>query len=195
MSSLSQIEANRLNAQLSTGPRSAEGKAVSRFNALKHGLDAKSYCLPGEDPAILAVLHDAYQEQFHPSGPVEVHLVRTLVLADWKQQRYAALEPRVVQRLADPNQDPGDAIADLFTKLNEKSNPLKQLFRLQQAEQRAWFRALKELQRLQKTRGVEETAADEDSGAEKTPAIGFVPEKMGLVVAPASEVPSVSPSV
>ena len=36
MATPAQITANRLNAQRSTGPRSEEGKAASRFNALKH---------------------------------------------------------------------------------------------------------------------------------------------------------------
>ena len=55
MSSRKQIEANRLNAQKSTGPRSVEGKAAIRFNALKTGIDAKSQVIPGEDPAALAL--------------------------------------------------------------------------------------------------------------------------------------------
>src|ERR1700729_2163410 len=33
-----QSAASRANAQHSTGPRTAEGKAASRFNALKHGI-------------------------------------------------------------------------------------------------------------------------------------------------------------
>ena len=33
-----QIEANQRNAQLSTGPRTDEGKAQSRANAIKHGM-------------------------------------------------------------------------------------------------------------------------------------------------------------
>ena len=56
MSSLKQTEANRQNAQKSTGPRSVEGKAASRFNALKSGIDAKSQVLPNEDPDQLEVL-------------------------------------------------------------------------------------------------------------------------------------------
>jgi hypothetical protein len=50
MATAAQIAANRANSQKSTGPRTPEGKAASRFNALKHGLDAASILLPGEDP-------------------------------------------------------------------------------------------------------------------------------------------------
>ena len=51
MATPAQLAANRANAQRSTGPRSVEGKSVSRFNALKHGVDAASIALPGEDSA------------------------------------------------------------------------------------------------------------------------------------------------
>jgi hypothetical protein len=34
-----QVEANRRNAQKSTGPLSDDGKAISRLNAVKHGLE------------------------------------------------------------------------------------------------------------------------------------------------------------
>ena len=44
-----QLAANRANAQKSTGSRTAEGKDASRFNALRHGLDAASILLSGED--------------------------------------------------------------------------------------------------------------------------------------------------
>ena len=50
MATPKQTAANRLNAQNSTGPRSVEGKAASRFNALKSGIDAKAQVIPGEDP-------------------------------------------------------------------------------------------------------------------------------------------------
>jgi len=51
MASQKQTEANRLNAQKSTGPRGApsgpEGKAASSMNALKSGIDAKSQIILG----------------------------------------------------------------------------------------------------------------------------------------------------
>ena len=40
MSTAAQINANQLNAQSSTGPRTAEGKSVVAQNATKHGLTA-----------------------------------------------------------------------------------------------------------------------------------------------------------
>ena len=40
MSTAAQISANQLNAQSSTGPRTAEGKSVVSQNATKHGLTA-----------------------------------------------------------------------------------------------------------------------------------------------------------
>jgi hypothetical protein len=46
MATPKQNQANRQNAQRSTGPRSAEGKAASRFNALKTGIDAKAQGTP-----------------------------------------------------------------------------------------------------------------------------------------------------
>ena len=50
--SQARIEANRNNSRRSTGPTSAIGKSRSRFNALKHGMTAKTQVLPSEDPAL-----------------------------------------------------------------------------------------------------------------------------------------------
>ncbi len=38
MANQKQIEANRRNARRSTGPRTAAGKAISKNNAVKHGV-------------------------------------------------------------------------------------------------------------------------------------------------------------
>ena len=79
MATIQQIEANRLNAQKSTGPRSVEGKAVSCLNALKTGIDAKSQVIPGEDPAHLETLTAEYRERWQPATPEERLLVDSLV--------------------------------------------------------------------------------------------------------------------
>ena len=49
MTSLKQIEANRRNAQNSTGPRTEAGKQRSSRNAVRHGLTAETVIGPLED--------------------------------------------------------------------------------------------------------------------------------------------------
>jgi len=69
MASIRQIEANRLNAKKSTGPRTTEGKSRSRMNALKSGIDAQAETIPTEDPAALQALAAEYLERFYPTPP------------------------------------------------------------------------------------------------------------------------------
>jgi hypothetical protein len=82
MSTQRQIEANRRNAQKSTGPTSVTGKAASSMNALKTGIHAKSLVLPTEDPAELDELVEDSYRSFHPTTPEarclvdEFHLLR-----------------------------------------------------------------------------------------------------------------------
>jgi hypothetical protein len=80
----SQIAANRANAQNSTGPRTAEGKARSRQNALKHGLTAKCPVLPSEDPAEFTAFVDALFEDLTPCGATEALLVDQISVTAWR---------------------------------------------------------------------------------------------------------------
>src|SRR5690348_8883320 len=92
MSSIRQIEANRRNSQLSTGPRTPEGKAISRFNALKSGINAQAQIIPGEDPAELEALLAEYEDQFQPAAALQRFLVDSLVAADWQLRRLRRVE-------------------------------------------------------------------------------------------------------
>src|ERR1035437_3380023 len=92
MATPAQITANRANAQRSTGPRSVEGKSVSRFNALKHGVDAASVVIPGEDPADYDALAANYQRDCSPESPSESFHVDTMLRADWQKRRLQRVE-------------------------------------------------------------------------------------------------------
>jgi len=56
MATKRQIAANRANAEKSSGPRSADGKALSRRNALRHGLSIPSRAISAyqQDVILLA---------------------------------------------------------------------------------------------------------------------------------------------
>src|SRR5882757_9861254 len=92
MATPAQINANRANAQKSTGPRSPEGKSAARFNALKHGLDAESVIIPGEDPAQYEQLASDYEAEWNPQTPSETFHVDTMLRADWSKRRLQKLE-------------------------------------------------------------------------------------------------------
>ena len=92
MSSIRQIEANRLKAQESTGPRSAEGNAAPRMNALKSGIDAQSNIIPGENAADLQALADAYYLEFQLATVHQQFFVDILIRNHWQLRRLERVE-------------------------------------------------------------------------------------------------------
>ena len=95
MSSQRQIEANRRNAQKSTGPTSVTGKAVSSMNALKTGIHAKSLVLPSEKLADLEQLIDEYYQSHNPATPEARSLVDDLIYGEWLNRRLRAAETQI----------------------------------------------------------------------------------------------------
>src|SRR4029450_566738 len=109
MASPAQINANRANALKSPGPRSAEGKSASRFNALKHGIDAASIVIPGEDPADYDALVVAYHRDFRPESPPKTPPADPMLPADWQKPRLQRVEAALHRPLlAEP---PGASLA------------------------------------------------------------------------------------
>src|SRR6266446_7479299 len=92
MSSELKIEANRQNAQHSTGPSTPEGRAAVRLNGLKHGLCAETIVVPGEDPAEFEALLEDYRAEYQPATPSAEFLVRQLAMADWRLLRLHRVE-------------------------------------------------------------------------------------------------------
>ena len=142
MPSQSQIETNRRNSQKSTGPRSSEGKAKTRFNALKFGIHAKSQVIPGEDPAELEAIVEQYRREMEPSSRRKVVLVNALIAFDWQLQRLRKAEAQLWEaELAQ-----GGNLGEAYSR-----NPgLARLLRQIQTTQRDYERTLKQVEQMQK---------------------------------------------
>ncbi len=91
-----QLAANQANAQLSTGPVTEAGKAISSKNALKHGLTGKTVLLPTDDPAEYQHLLDLYNKRLAPATDEEQALVQSLLDSTWRIARIKNLETGIL---------------------------------------------------------------------------------------------------
>ena len=97
MISEAQLNANRANAQASTGPTSEAGKAKVSQNAIKTGLTGRTVIVPfGEADAYQSLILD-HQKQFQPVGPQETALVQSLTDLVWRLDRIPGLEFALVE--------------------------------------------------------------------------------------------------
>jgi hypothetical protein len=92
MTSFRQIEANRRNARLSTGPVTEEGKRKSRQNALRHGLTADTVINALEDADDYAAFEMAVTADYDAQSVVERELVLRLASLLWRLRRATAIE-------------------------------------------------------------------------------------------------------
>jgi hypothetical protein len=129
-----QIEANRANAQKSTGPQTPEGKAKSSMNRLTHGFFSPSAIIPGEDGAILMALINDLKAEFEPATTTEEILVEKMAQAQWLTQRALNLQ--------------GEA----FAKESAVPKNLGLLIRYHSTAERAFHKAHNELVKTQKER-------------------------------------------
>jgi hypothetical protein len=95
------LAANRANAQKSTGPRTAEGKAASRKNSLRHGLTAKAVVLDTEDPAEYATFRRCVIDSFVPAEGAEQLLAEELADSLWRLKRAQRIESSALSHYLD----------------------------------------------------------------------------------------------
>ncbi|MBN2131170.1 MAG: hypothetical protein JW741_16845 [Sedimentisphaerales bacterium] len=87
MATQAQVQANRLNAQKSTGPRTDEGKAIASQNAVKHGLCAETAVIAGEDVGEFEFYRDELLGELTPAGAVESMVAERVVSLSWRLRR------------------------------------------------------------------------------------------------------------
>ncbi len=96
-----QREASRINGAKSRGPKTPEGKAITRFNGLTHTLCASQAVLPGEDPAQFQAHRDALFDDWQPMSYTRAMLVERLAIASWRLRRAVTSESALRARAAD----------------------------------------------------------------------------------------------
>jgi hypothetical protein len=95
MATKAQINANRENAQKSTGPKTDEGKASVSQNAVKHGIFAESV-IKGENEADYEAFHDKMVAQIKPVGPAEILLAERIVSLWWRLERAERIQNQAI---------------------------------------------------------------------------------------------------
>lgn len=102
MSSDRKIEANRANAQHSTGPQTEAGKAASSQNSRKHGLSSATLFIPEERAAEFQDLYTEYYNELRPIGVIQMDYFEQLIHARWNLHIARELHARALYDLNEP---------------------------------------------------------------------------------------------
>jgi len=162
MTSDKQLQANIQNAQLG-GVKTTEGKEISKFNALKHGLLSKEVLLKG-DSENFTQLGQRIMENLQPEGEIEILLTERIIANMWRLRRALEVETAIMEY-----EKFDDSMADLDLLLNTSSNNEDQtrrkrtrlmivnsgvetVIRYETTIERGIYKALHELQRIQAAR-------------------------------------------
>ena len=92
-----QLQANKANAQLSTGPMSSEGKAISARNNIRHGLTSEPTpedfrVLPSESQTAFDQNLAGFRAEWKPITATEHDLVHRLAMHQWLRRRALRLQ-------------------------------------------------------------------------------------------------------
>ncbi len=143
MSSQAKQDANRANAQHSTGPTSPAGKATSSRNAVGHGLSAQPNILFASDTEAqnnFAQHIQKLRKDCLPVGTLEEETFRRYAFATFQINRAQALELQAQDRWTnEPNNDKWFSQMERFIKLGA-------------LQERRADKALNELRKLQRDR-------------------------------------------
>lgn len=149
-----QLEANRENAKLG-GVKTEEGKAVSKYNALKHGLLSQEVLLEEEDEGLLIDFGRKLRAELKPMTELELLLVDRIIANTWRLKRAMKIEREMIDY---------DCFRNTKRYPNPKTRTLGEAFswdsvdtygnfiRYETSIEKGIYKALHELQRIQAAR-------------------------------------------
>jgi hypothetical protein len=206
MSTEAQINANRENAQKSTGPKSPEGKAAVSQNAVKHGVFASETVIKGENREDFEAFRDEMLGELAPAGPVETMLCERFVSLSWRLRRVERMqnqvidvmiardEPRPLTRrfkplrpelLRDVHDDPRGASPELVLgraviKDYSDSRVLDRLSLYERRIEHSMFKTMRELRNLRVVREMQQAEAAQTDEANRAKQSQFERAQMNV---------------
>lgn len=158
-SPIGRAEANRRNAQHSTGLNTEPAKERARFHAFRHGLTGQTVVLPWEDQKIYEAACREFFRDLKPEGVLENQLVQTIVDASWRLNRAAVLETNLFALAIESRAgqiDTGDSRADIAlamaAALRDEERTLSNMSMYCQRISRQRERAMEQLRGMQSVR-------------------------------------------
>ena len=152
MASAEQIEANRSNSKLSTGPSTPEGKRVAAQNATKLGFWSKNILMPSESKSDFDAFEEAILADMKPVGAVEALLAHEVVACAWRLRRVRQVEAEILGEQIVAEKKSVTTLGRAYLNDCRGLGSLSKLARDESRVERSMYRAYHELQRLQAAR-------------------------------------------
>jgi hypothetical protein len=170
MSSLARVQANRQNAQSSTGPRTAEGRQTSSLNAIRHGFTGQTMLLSAEETEPYQNFTDGLLKDLAPIGAHETALAHAIMNSRWRVNQISAMESGLyalgqreyATQFASETPEMAAALARLVT-FEQKRPELDRLRRYESSLNRQITKDLALLTQLQTTRKTTQDQQEKDA--------------------------------
>ena len=142
-----------LTANLENTPLGGVKTAEARLNAVSHGLLSKEVLLPGEDRAVLTSYREKCMAELQPQGELETMLVERIISSFWRLKRAVRIERQCSQRTPLEDAEKNDFLIGGDYRYQSWQNYM----RYETALENQVYKAMHELERLQRARGGENT--------------------------------------
>jgi hypothetical protein len=142
MATESQIDANRRNAESSTGPRTDDGKSRASRNAVTFGIYSAADFVRPDEAQTYQLFCQHFRKDLRPEGPLEQTLAAEIIHAAWRLRRCAVAESQMEPPAGNETEDP------LLTRTQAAID------RARSEAQRQLLRAANEMRRLQTERQI-----------------------------------------
>jgi hypothetical protein len=141
------------------GPKTEEGKNVSKYNAIKHGLLSKEVFIENEKRKDFDGLREELYEALSPEGSVECLLVERIISNVWRLKRALYVETKTLEWYQNDYDLLGSSLGESEEQQERKSvkkmlsnESIETIQRYETTLERSVFKSLHELERLQAKR-------------------------------------------